>query len=313
MKISSLESVLAVNAFSFRSILAVFLQWIGGTVAFIVSMILSNLLSPMPKFILDKTPSTGFFTTPAALLFSGAINAVILIWVARRSPFKGLALWGQLFVLSFGAETFQTQIETGYFISAFPLLQGNFEVYHLILRGLIKSILFALLLIWIVGGFGNAPRSATNFTVNANRAVKQSSWLAAVYLLLYLVFGYYVAWQSQQLRVFYGGPAQLNSAIDQWLITFMTRPELPVFQYFRGVIWVLCLIPLFKGFSGKRVELVALSTLLLEFLPTVDLAFPNPLMPAEVSLYHFREVSISTGIFGALCAWFVPTNVAMES
>jgi len=25
-----------------------------------------------------------------------------------------------------------------------------------------------------------------------------------------------------------------------------------------------------------------------------------------VSMYHFWETSISTGIFGALCAWFVP-------
>jgi hypothetical protein len=33
---------------------------------------------------------------------------------------------------------------------------------------------------------------------------------------------------------------------------------------------------------------------------------------AEVNLYHFWEVSISTAIFGALCAWLVPTKVAVE-
>jgi hypothetical protein len=32
-------------------------------------------------------------------------------------------------------------------------------------------------------------------------------------------------------------------------------------------------------------------------------------MPAAVSLGHFWEVSLSTGIFGALCAWFVPQPV----
>jgi hypothetical protein len=36
--------------------------------------------------------------------------------------------------------------------------------------------------------------------------------------------------------------------------------------------------------------------------------FPNPLMPSSVSIYHFWEVSISNAIFGALCAWFVPTQ-----
>jgi hypothetical protein len=91
----------------------------------------------------------------------------------------------------------------------------------------------------------------------------------------------------------------------------MGKPELPVFQYFRGILWILCLIPLFKGFTGKRVELVILSGLALGLLPTAQLAFPNPLMPAGVSLYHFWEVSISTGIFGTLCAWFVPREAAL--
>ena len=106
-------------------------------------------------------------------------------------------------------------------------------------------------------------------------------WLAAVYVVLYMLFGYYVAWQSQELRLFYGGPAELNSFTAQWSQTFMNRPELLVFQYFRGVLWLLCLIPLFKGFTGKRPEMVILSALALALLPTMQLAFANPLMPGR--------------------------------
>ena len=131
-----------------------------------------------------------------------------------------------------------------------------------------------------------------------------------MYVVLYLLFGYFVAWQSQEVRLFYGGPAQLNSALDQWGMTFMAHPEFPAFQYFRGILWLLCLIPLFRGFSGKRVELVVISALALAYLTTAQLAFPNPLMPAGVSLAHFWEVSISNGIFGGLCAWFVPEKTS---
>jgi hypothetical protein len=92
----------------------------------------------------------------------------------------------------------------------------------------------------------------------------------------------------------------------------MTKPELPVFQYFRGVLWIVCLVPLFQGFTGRRTELVVLSALALALLPTAQLAFANPLMPAAVSLGHFWEVAISTGIYGALCAWFVPRGVQSE-
>ena len=312
MKTISLESKPSVNIFSFKSALALFGQWFGAFVAFIISMIVANIASPLPQFIMEKTPESGFMSIGGAMLFSGSVNAALLVWAARRSSLKGFALAGGLFTLSFVAQTFQTQIETAYFLPAFPLLHNNFEVYRLILRGAITSAIFVLLVTLIVGGFSRKPRAEANFTVHAEQFVKAGAWLGGVYLVLYLLFGYYVAWQSQELRVFYGGPADLNSFADQILTTLMSKPEMPFFQYARGIVWIVCLIPLFKSFTGGRVELIALSALALALLPTAQLAFPNPLMPAEISLYHFWETSISTGIFGALCAWFVPSRLSLS-
>jgi hypothetical protein len=311
MKINSLKTIPSVNPNLFKNTLAMLGQWFGAFIAFIISMVVANIASPFPQFIMEKTPDSGFMS--AAIPFSAVVNATILVWAARRSSFKGFTLAGGLFVLSFLAQTFQTQIETSYFISAFPLLHGNFEVYHLFLRGAIASAIFALLVTWFVGGFSHKSRATAQFTVHANQFLKTGAWLGAAYFILYILFGYYVAWQSQELRVFYGGPAVLNSFADQILTTLMVKPEMPFFQYARGLVWILCLIPLFKSFTGGRIELIILSALALGLLPTVQLAFANPLMPAEVGLFHFWEVSISTGIFGALCAWFVPTNVAAES
>lgn len=229
-------------------------------------------------------------------------------------------MWLQLFLLFFGVQTFMMQIETAYFINgvspngashpAFPLLQGNFQVYLLFLHGLVTALIFTLLVVLLVGGFSRRTAPQTQFTVSADHAVKAGAWLAAIYIILYMVFGYYVAWQSEAVRLFYSGSSELQSVWNQWAGTLMVKPELPVFQYFRGVLWIVCLIPLFKGFAGKRSELIVLSGLALAYLTTVELAFPNPLMPASVSLAHFWEVSISMLIFGALCAWLVPQPVA---
>lgn len=309
MKTISIESKPAVNAFSFKPAFALLGQWICAFVAFILSMIAANVISPLPQFIMEKIPEAGFMSTSAAMLFNGAINATILIWAARRSSLKGVALAGGLFVFSYLAQIFQTQIETAYFLDAFPLLHGNLEVYRLFLRGAITSAVFTLLVTLFVGGFSRKPRQGTKFTVPAEKFVKAGAWLGAAYFILYILFGYYVAWHSQELRVFYGGPAEMNSFADQILKTLMSKPEMPFFQYARGILWIVCLIPLFKGFTGGRVELLILSGLALALLPTMQLAFPNPLMPAGVSLGHFWETSISTGIFGALCAWFVPQMV----
>ena len=292
--------------FTPKDIFFTILQWLGALVGFLVCLFIDNLLLPLPKAIMAAVPASGFLSTPLAFLLNGGVNALILIWAARRSSLKGLAMWMQLLVLSFGAQTFMTQIETGYFISAFPLLHGNFVIYQLVLRGLVTSVLFTLLVTWMAGGFSKRPRPQPVFKVSIEHTVKSGSWLAVIYVALYMLFGYYVAWQSQELRLFYGGPAELNSFTAQWGLSLMAHPELPVFQYFRGILWILCLVPLFMGFGGKRVELVILSALALGLLPTAQLAFANPLMPAGVSMYHFFEVSISTGIFGALCGWFIP-------
>ena len=290
----------------FKSISGVLLQGLSAMLAFVFSLIVAGLLVPLSAEINAATASaSGFLSTPLAFLFNAFVNALILVWAARRSSFKGLAMFGQLFVLSFGAQVFQTQIESGYFLSAFPLLQNNFQVYVLILGGLVRSLLFTLLVTWIVGGFSKHPRPQTAFTATAENFVRQAAWLPVVYIILYLLFGYFVAWQVQELRIFYGNSAEVTGFFAQWGSTFMAKPEFPVFQYFRGVLWILCLIPLFRGFSGKCAELIVLSALALALLPTAQLAFANPLMPAAVSLGHFWEVSISTGIFGAVCAWFV--------
>ncbi len=296
--------------FSLKRLPGLLLQGLGAALAFVLSMAIANLLVPLsPAIMAAAKTATGFLSTPLAFLFNGAVNALILVWAARRSSFRGLALFAQLFIVSFGAQVFVTQIETGYFISAFPLLHGNFESYIIILRGLLTSLLFSLLVTLLRGGFSKRPRAQPAFTVSARRFLAQAAWLPVVYFVLYMLFGYFVAWQVQELRVFYGGPAVLNTFWQQWAVTLMTKPELPVFQYFRGVLWVLCLVPLFMGFTGKRIELVVLSGLAFALLPTGQLAFANPLMPAAVSLGHFWEVSISTGIFGALTAWFMPQAV----
>lgn len=286
-------------------------QVFGAMLAFVASLLAANFFVPLSAGIVTASASaSGFVPQPLAFLFNAAANALILTTVARRSRFKGLTLVGQLLILSFGTQVFLDQIETGYFISAFPLLQNNFEVYVLTLRGLITSLLFSLLVAGICGGFSSRPRPVADFAVTSDRAVKHAAWLPVIYVGLYMLFGYFVAWQVQAVRIFYGGPADLNGFLDQWGHTLMTKPELPVFQYFRGVLWILCLVPVFLGFSGKRGELIVLSALALAILPTAQLAFANPLMPPAVSLGHFWEVSISTGIYGALCAWFIPSPKA---
>lgn len=289
-----------------KSVLNTVLIWLAALVGFIICLAIPGILLPLPKNIIEAAPAAGFLPQPLNILVNGAVNAALLLWIARRSGLKGIKMLAQLTFVSFGVQVFMTQIETAYFIKSFPLLQGNFELYHLILNGLITSLLFSLLVTLLSGGFSKKPGPKVMFNVDLKQAVRNGAWLGLLYTALYFLFGYFVAWQFREVRLFYGGPVELNSFINQLAQALMERPEIPVFQYFRGILWLLCLVPIFTSFTGKRLELIILSALTLALLPTVQLAFPNPLMPAGVSFAHFIEVAVSTGIFGALCAGYVP-------
>ena len=88
------------SQFSFKRLLVILLQVLGAMLAFVISLIISNMISPLSPAIMEAGKSaTGFLSSPMAFLFNALTNAVILVWAARRSSFKGLAMFGQLLVL----------------------------------------------------------------------------------------------------------------------------------------------------------------------------------------------------------------------
>ena len=66
MKTISLESTPVAKTSSFKSLLAVFFQWLGASVGFIASMIIADMLSPLPAFIMQEIPESGFMPQGAA-------------------------------------------------------------------------------------------------------------------------------------------------------------------------------------------------------------------------------------------------------
>src|SRR5260370_13255286 len=77
----------------------------------------------------------------------------------------------------------------------------------MLVMGGVFSVLLGPLAVWILGRGG---RPSTR--VSQPPAIPTGSWmwkLAAIglcYVALYMIFGYFVAWQNPALRAYYGGP-----------------------------------------------------------------------------------------------------------
>lgn len=82
MKTISLKAISNLNAFSFRFALALLGQWFGAFLAFILGLVVANIGSPLPQFIMEKMPETGIMSVSSAMLFNGGVNATS--WSGRR-------------------------------------------------------------------------------------------------------------------------------------------------------------------------------------------------------------------------------------
>ena len=122
-------------------------------------------------------------------------------------------------------------------------------------------------------------------------------------MIVYFVFGYYVAWQVKDLRIFYSGHPDDNGFLSILGNNFHENPVIYPFQFVRGVLFGLFVLPLVNMFRTRPV--VLLVSLILVFLSLgVSLVIPNFLFPDTVRWAHFEEMTSSMFVF-AIIVWFV--------
>lgn len=250
------------------------------------------------------------------LLLVSMVNALILAYPILRSRWSGLKLIATVFLVLFGTQTFMSQIETMFFGSAFDIAAD--QMRNIILSGALTALFFSPLAVLILGKMRRAPSaaSAPSAAVASVAAeptqrlvfpVQGWAWrlvlLPVAYVCLYFLFGYFVAWQSPDVREFYTGSTAIEPFFTHMLSTLQSTPQIIPFQILRGLIWIGLALPIIKMMKGKSWETSLAVGLLFGLLLTTQLLFPNPYMPAPVRLAHFIETSTSTFVYGWLIGW----------
>lgn len=134
----------------------------------------------------------------------------------------------------------------------------------------------------------------------------RSAWVfralacALGYVGLYLVFGYFVAWQQPALREFYGGsaPASFMSHLNSLVLH---QPSLLGLQFARGLGWTLLAIVAlrWRGAQGGAWWRVGL---LFALLMNAQLLLPNNALPDPVRMAHLLETAPSNFLMGMFVA-----------
>ena len=255
----------------------------------VVGAVISIDLPPLPD---EKMPAVFL-----GLFIVALVDTLIVAVIITRSRWHGWKLTLGLGVALFGVMAVMSQIETIYFAPALgvdPVLG-----WIVLLQDLIKVVVFVPLAVLLFGKMRGAPGDEPNELVMM--PVIQWVWklalIAVVYVVLYFVFGYFVAWQNPALRTMYSGGA--NQAVFNPL-------QMLVLQLGRGVLWALFTIPVIRMLRAKPWIAAVILGLFLALPMNIVHAVPNTLMPdPTVRLSHFIETSTSNFLFGLVIYWLL--------
>jgi hypothetical protein len=196
-----------------------------------------------------------------------------------------------------------TQIETLFFGGAFTGIT-KLDIILIMFAGLFP-LLGAIAL--LVKFFQNKNAMCETVKINVKNITMKLGIIGIIYLCVYMVFGYFVAWQFEELRLFYTGSTEKLSFLGQMANNIKTNPIIIPFQIIRGILFGLAIIPV-KNMVNKNKTAFIISVCLIYLCTAVVLIIPNALFPDMVRIAHLIEMSSSMLLFGIIVGYMLFEN-----
>lgn len=264
------------------------------TVIMFIGMAISSVIVGF-----NTSQSSNNSITP--LLIFCFLNTIILTVYIINSKMRGLKLIGTTFIIFWGIQYFMTQIETLYFDSAVKM--PLFDILQVVFMGTISIAISSLFAVLILGKFKKEHTPCdekNNVKVQFAKLLPNITILSFCYVIIYFLFGYFVAWQFPDVRKYYTGSTVIVNFIQQMTNQFQSDPILPLFQLFRGILWSGLSLIIITSLNTKGWKTYIITGLLFSILITSLLMLPNAYMPAPVRLGHSLELFTSMFTFGIL-------------
>lgn len=247
----------------------------------------------------------GLVSDATAMLLLGIINTVLIIGMIVSSRWYGWKLTLLLALSYYGSFTFITQIETWYFFTETTISPQL--IPRLFLMGLSIPLIYIPLAVLICNKWRKRDfkKGNKNMEMPFNQLILKLGILAIIYLIIYWLAGYFIAWQNPELRAFYGSPREIAPFFTHTLERLNNSPDLFLLQLARGVLFSIIAMPIIIG-SKVKPWLTALIVAPVLAVPHLVHIMPNPLMPAaSVRLSHMIETATSTFLFGLIIVWLL--------
>lgn len=254
------------------------------------------------------TPPSADAASGARFLLVCAFNALLLTVLLRTTrrycgPAKWISICLYLFMIQFGL----TQMETWFFSASIGISPS--QILSIVVGGLVMSVVTVRLGVWVHNRlYRNQEGVSMSFSIGNPKPLILPLLVLAVivYPFIYLFFGYYIAWQNEDLRLFYAHSTSMNSFQTQLRDSFFSG--IFYYQMLRGLIWIIVTIPVVLMLRHLKALQYVLIGIFSALFPASLLLIPNPYMPADIAMSHFYETATSNFLWGMMITFVVNTS-----
>jgi len=273
----------------FKSFLKILLSVIVCTFVYV----LANAVMPFSQGLKELGASSdpmGMFY----LVFVAAFVCLTMYYIIKQAQFGGMKLFIRMVFSMFFVQIFMAQIETLFFGYAFPVLT-NLDVKLIMIAGLIPLLATTPILLKF---FQNKNSVVEKQKIDVEIMLKKLGIIGVIYVFVYFIFGYFAAWQFEELRVFYSGSPVKLGFFAHLADMAKTNPIIYPFQFLRGILFGFFVIPLMVVFKTKKTFITGICLIYL-YLGVIFI-MPNIMFPNMVRLGHFIELTTSMLLFGII-------------
>jgi hypothetical protein len=288
-----MKTILKLVFFCFSVIMVLLMSWVAGT------MIGNAITQSSPPT--SDSPNAGL-----AFLGVCAFNAILLtVLIHTTAAYSNARRHVVLILYVFTVQFLLPQMDTFFFASGIGI--GYAQATAIVISGAVVSLITITVAIAVYNKmFGTLSVSKPLVISHHNR--ERMLWLGGTLILigypfLYFTFGYYVAWQSETLRMFYTSSPAMSPYLSG--ITDAFGNGLYFFQVLRALIWIAVTVPIVAMFKDRTTHQYLLVGVFSALLPTSLLFVPNPYMPWDISMIHFVETSTSNFLWGLMMVWAI--------
>lgn len=239
-----------------------------------------------------------------------ALEAIALVVLVTSSRARSARLVLAVGALMFGVMTLQPQIEAVAFGVIRPAAALRIGAMGLLIAAIVAPV--AVLVcgrIRATEGVSRGCREPLNGGGSGASVWRLQPWRAIVsaafiFVALYLLFGYFIAWQSAEVRAFYRGDNSSGFLSHIWALQLRVPWFLPL-QFARGCLWAGLGVVGLGLMVGSWLRAGCIIGLFFAVVMNAQLLLPNPIMPEAVRMVHITETAPANFVLGVALAWLL--------